>query len=89
LVSHANDRQAAVIEPTTEAETAWGQTMRDTAVQNLQFRIDCTPGYYNGEGAAARREGLFDGLYGPGPVVFYDMVRQWRTEGGMEGLSFS
>ena len=89
LVSHAEDRQATTVEPTVEAETAWVQTIRDTALQNLQFRIDCTPGYYNGEGAGARREGLFDGLYGPGPVVFYDMVRRWRAEGGMDGLTFS
>ncbi len=89
VIAHADQRQAQTIEPTAEAETRWVETIRASAVQNLQFRIDCTPGYYNGEGAASARVGLFDGQYGPGPVAFYDLVRRWRSDGAMEGLRFS
>ena len=85
LVAEAAGRQASVIEPTPEAEAGWVQTIRDSARDNLQFRVDCTPGYYNGEGRAGDGAGLFDGLYGPGSVSFFEVVRQWR-EGGMDGL---
>ena len=85
LVAEAAGRQASVIEPTPEAEAGWVQTIRDSARDNLQFRLDCTPGYYNGEGRAGDGAGLFDGLYGPGSVSFFEVVRQWR-EGGMDGL---
>ncbi len=89
VIAQADARQARTLEPTSEAEADWIQTIKDNAVINLQYRIDCTPGYYNGEGRAGDGAGLFDGLYGPGPVAFYDMVRAWRTDGGMEGLRFA
>jgi cyclohexanone monooxygenase len=79
-------RQANVVEPTAEAEAGWVKTIHDTARMNLEFRQSCTPGYYNGEGKAGEADGLFSGLYGPGPVMFFALINAWR-EGGMEGLS--
>jgi cyclohexanone monooxygenase len=55
---------------------------------NLQFRSDCTPGYYNGEGRAGDGAGLFDGLYGPGSVAFFALLKAWREDGVMKGLDF-
>ena len=69
-----------------EAEAGWVQTIKDNARANLDFRIACTPGYYNGEGRAGDGAGLFDGLYGPGSLKFFDLIRRWREE-GMEGLA--
>ncbi len=86
VVSQAEARQAKVIEPTEEAEAAWVQTIHDTARDNIQFRMDCTPGYYNGEGRAGQGGGLFDGLYGPGSVRFFELLEAWRA-GGMDGLT--
>ncbi|HLI67067.1 MAG TPA: NAD(P)/FAD-dependent oxidoreductase [Caulobacteraceae bacterium] len=88
VVSEANLRQATRVEPTAEAEAAWVKEVRETARSNLAFREACTPGYYNGEGKAGAGEGLFDNLYGPGPVRFFDLIREWR-ESGMEGMAFS
>ena len=85
VVREANLRQAATVEPTAEAEAGWVQTIVDTARLNLEFRQTCTPGYYNGEGRAGGEDGLFAGLYGPGPVKFFELLGAWR-EGGMEGL---
>ncbi|HZC16724.1 MAG TPA: NAD(P)/FAD-dependent oxidoreductase [Caulobacteraceae bacterium] len=85
VIGEASLRQAGVIEPTADAEAGWVQTIRDNARANLEFRMACTPGYYNGEGRAGDGAGLFDGLYGPGPVRFFDLIRAWR-EAGMEGL---
>jgi cation diffusion facilitator CzcD-associated flavoprotein CzcO len=85
VVREANLRQATTVEPTAEAEAGWVQTIADTARLNLEFRQACTPGYYNGEGRAGGDDGLFAGLYGPGPVKFFELLGAWR-EGGMEGL---
>jgi cation diffusion facilitator CzcD-associated flavoprotein CzcO len=88
VVREANLRQATTVEPTAEAEAAWVQTIVDTARLNLEFRQACTPGYYNGEGRAGGNDGLFAGLYGPGPVRFFELIQAWR-EGGMDGLAIA
>jgi cyclohexanone monooxygenase len=56
------------------------------ALNNLAFRQDCTPGYYNGEGKAGEGQGLFDGLYGPGSDAFFALAKQWRERGDLAGL---
>jgi cyclohexanone monooxygenase len=88
VVGQANLRQATTVEPTAEAEAGWVQTIVDTARLNLEFRQACTPGYYNGEGRASGSDGLFAGLYGPGPVAFFSLVKAWR-DGGMDGLEIA
>jgi cyclohexanone monooxygenase len=88
VVQAANLRQAKAVEPTPEAQDGWLKTIRDNAINNLQFRMDCTPGYYNGEGHAGEGKGLFDNLYGPGSDAFFALAKSWRTEQGMAGLSF-
>jgi cation diffusion facilitator CzcD-associated flavoprotein CzcO len=85
IIGETEQRQGKVVEPTPEAEAGWVQTVRDTARLNLAFRQACTPGYYNGEGRAGADDGLFANLYGPGPVKFFELIREWR-DGGMEGL---
>jgi cation diffusion facilitator CzcD-associated flavoprotein CzcO len=86
IVQQAEQRQAQVIEPTAEAEAEWVQAVRDTPNAGTRFYMECTPGYYNGEGRRGGL-GLFSELYGAGPVVFFDLVRDWRTE--MKGLQFA
>jgi cyclohexanone monooxygenase len=88
VVGEAAARQASTIEPTPEAEQGWVQTIHDTARLNLEFRQACTPGYYNGEGKAGAEDGLFAGLYGPGPIKFFELIRGWR-EDGMQGLQIA
>jgi len=88
VIGEVELRQAATVEPTAEAEAAWVQTIVDTARMNLEFRQACTPGYYNGEGKAGQNDGLFAGLYGPGPVRFFELIQAWR-DGGMEGLAIA
>ncbi|HEY4344856.1 MAG TPA: NAD(P)/FAD-dependent oxidoreductase [Parvibaculum sp.] len=89
VVSRANLSQAQKVEPTPDAEEEWVATIRRSALPNLQFRTDCTPGYYNGEGRAGQGEGLLDELYGPGSVAFFELAREWRTKENMPGLDFS
>jgi cation diffusion facilitator CzcD-associated flavoprotein CzcO len=88
VVHHAEQRQAQTIEPSAEAEADWCETIRRLSIQSVQFQMDCTPGYYNGEGKPGQGRGFLDNLYGPGSVAFFDLVRNWREKEGMAGLEF-
>ncbi len=87
VIRQAQMRRAPRVEPTAEAEEAWVRAIRDTPLQNEKFFSECTPGYYNAEGKLGRG-GFFSDLYGAGPLVFYDLVNDWRTKAGMPGLRF-
>ncbi|MFF5075949.1 flavin-containing monooxygenase [Actinoplanes sp. NPDC000266] len=80
LVAEASRRGAHRVEPTAEAEEAWVATIRETAPNNFDFQSECTPGYYNGEG----KPRPVNNSFGPGPVVFHDLLRTWRASGGMD-----
>lgn len=73
------------VEPTAQAEENWVQTILQLAEPRLKFLAECTPGYYNNEGAAdlaaARESG-----YGGGAPAFMKLLREWRAKGDMEGM---
>ena len=83
LVAEATARGAKRIEPSAEAEEAWGATIFQTAPKNFTFQAECTPGYYNGEGNP--RPVNFS--FGPGPVVFHELLHNWRADSIDEVLS--
>ncbi|GAB3695286.1 hypothetical protein GCM10028793_17130 [Nocardiopsis oceani] len=65
---------ARVIEPTREAAEEWSRTVQETSHDNSAFQAQCTPGYYNREGAVMH--GGFS--YSPGPVAFHRLLEEWR-----------
>ena len=88
IISEALARGATTVEPSQQAQDAWCQTIRETAVPNTQFERECTPGYYNNEGGGGG-EGIRSHLgepYGPGFYAFGDLLRQWRDKGDLDGL---
>jgi cyclohexanone monooxygenase len=89
VLEQARTRGAQCLEPTPEAEESWVATIRAKAILNQAFLLECTPGYYNNEGQPGERGGIAGEQYGGGPIEFYDLVRKWRNDGGMEGLRFS
>ncbi|GAA0454815.1 monooxygenase [Actinoplanes capillaceus] len=80
MVAGARERGARRIEPTLDAEDEWAATIDRNAHSSYAFQAECTPGYYNNEGRPMAASFSF----GPGPVVFHDTLRRWRTDGGME-----
>ncbi|MFC8195738.1 flavin-containing monooxygenase [Streptomyces sp. NPDC057298] len=82
IVAEARRRRARYVEPTVEAETAWVATIREKAADLYAFQAECTPGYYNNEGRPRRR----NESYGDGPVAFHELLRRWRTDGGMSDV---
>jgi len=75
-----------VLEPTPEAEEAYVQEVRGLARMGLRFYSECTPGYYNSEGAPGNRKGFFSDMYGAGPLRFFEVLDAWRSDGRMEGI---
>ncbi|WP_232375414.1 flavin-containing monooxygenase [Mycolicibacterium baixiangningiae] len=88
VIAEALERGADVVEPTQDAQDAWCQTVRESAVDNSAFDASCTPGYYNNEGGGGG-EGLRSHLgepYGPGFYAFGDLLASWRDKGDLDGL---
>jgi cation diffusion facilitator CzcD-associated flavoprotein CzcO len=86
LVTQARARGHEVLEATPEGETAYVDEIRSLARIGQRFYMECTPGYYNSEGAAGNRNGFFSEMYGAGPLRFFEVLEQWRANGQMEGL---
>ena len=87
LVSQAREQGRQVLEPTAEAVAAYVDEVRSLARMGRRFYEECTPGYYNSEGASGNRAGFFSDMYGAGPLKFFEKLAHWRADGGLEGLS--
>ncbi|MCV7284624.1 NAD(P)/FAD-dependent oxidoreductase [Mycolicibacterium wolinskyi] len=88
IIAEAQNRGAAVVEPSQEGQDAWVATVRELAIDNSAFELSCTPGYYNNEGrGGAVRNGAFLGeFYSPGFYAFDELIAEWRAKGDLEGL---
>ncbi|MEV6104236.1 NAD(P)/FAD-dependent oxidoreductase [Streptomyces sp. NPDC051940] len=81
VIAEAQRRGARCVEPTAEAEGAWVATIWQKAADLSKFLSGCTPGFYNGEGMP-----MPSMSYGEGPAAFYEVLRKWRTDGGMSDV---
>jgi cyclohexanone monooxygenase len=86
MVTEARAKGAQVLEPTADAEQAYVNEVRSLARLGMRFYTECTPGYYNSEGAVGNRGGFFSDMYGAGPLVFFKVLDAWRANGKLEGL---
>jgi cyclohexanone monooxygenase len=88
LVSESRARGHDVIEPTAEAEDAYVAEVKSLARLGARFFMECTPGYYNSEGAPGNRNGFNSDMYGAGPLRFFELLNAWRDDGRMDGIAF-
>ncbi len=92
IIKQTLDRGAVVMEPTQEAQDDWVRTIHETAIDNTEFLLECTPGYWNGEGGGAgpdrakKLRFIFGEPYGPGFYAFDQLLQDWRDRGDMAGL---
>jgi cation diffusion facilitator CzcD-associated flavoprotein CzcO len=86
VVTQAQKQGAGTLEPTAEGEEAYVQEVRSLARMGERFYRECTPGYYNSEGAVGNRSGFFSDMYGAGPLRFFEVLARWRDNGRLEGL---
>jgi cyclohexanone monooxygenase len=85
ILRHAIDHDVRELEATAEAEAVWLNTLAEAARNFLAFQEQCTPGYYNNEGQPGTG-GFLGTSYGNGPMAFFRLLDDWRTEGNFEGL---
>ncbi len=88
VVDEARKRQARIVEPTKEAESAWVDEIISNAALRRQFLEECTPGYYNNEGKPGDR-GEQDTAYGAGSVKYFEILEGWRATGKLEGMEIA
>jgi len=86
MVGEARARGRQILEATAEGEEAYVEEVRSLARLGQRFYTECTPGYYNSEGAAGNKGGLFSDMYGAGPLRFFEKLAAWRADGRLEGL---
>ncbi len=89
MISHGTNNNVHCMEATREAEDAWVDTIKQLAIFSKSFLENCTPGYYNNEGKPGQGNSLIGSQYGGGPVAFFKILKDWREEGGLQGLTFS
>ncbi|MFJ8996184.1 flavin-containing monooxygenase [Streptomyces sp. NPDC102279] len=90
VVGHALTQGHHAVEVTEEAQTAWVDIFLEAAARiDTSARLECTPGYYNNEGQRPSLKDLMMEGYPAGPRTYFELLREWRTTGRFEGLSFS
>ena len=88
VVAHALTIGALEVEATAEAEQAWVAQF-ESSTRGFLGNPDCTPGYYNNEGAEPTpAQRLNASGYPDGPVAFFALIDRWRTSGSFDGLAF-
>jgi len=85
ILNEVKARGATTVEATVAGEQGWVEEMRSKAKMGEQFRVECTPGYYNNEGKSGNPHGFFSFAYGAGPLRFFEILEQWRDRGDLDG----
>ncbi|WP_406030768.1 NAD(P)/FAD-dependent oxidoreductase [Nocardioides sp. NBC_00163] len=80
----AAETRGALVEPSREAEDAWARRIAEGAPRHAWFHAECTPGYYNAEGAG--RPDVPTGYPGSA-VAFHEELRAWRETSIDEALT--
>ena len=86
MVTEARKRGHQTLEPTIAGERAYVEEIHSLARMGQRFYQECTPGYYNSEGASGNKNGFFSDMYGAGPLAFFEKLADWRANGYMEGI---
>ncbi|MCH2173416.1 NAD(P)/FAD-dependent oxidoreductase [Myxococcota bacterium] len=89
IIAQAIERGARSVETSESAEADWVRTIQATASSNQDFQLNCTPGYYNNEGRPGEGPGWFGGTYGGSAQEFFQIMRDWRSDGKLEGFEMS
>ena len=84
IIGHVKAHGLARVEPTAEAEAQWVATIREKSTLLRAFLVQCTPGYYSGEGDLDK--GLLVDTYGAGSLEFSRILDEWHGDGQMRGL---
>ncbi len=88
VVQHALAGGHRTVEVTQAAQDAWVQLLL-TGPGRMIGGPDCTPGYYNNEGAAPTEAARYAVGYPAGASAFFQYLKGWRETGRFDGLGFA
>jgi cyclohexanone monooxygenase len=88
IIAEALKRGVQVVEATQQAQDDYVKTYQEIKPDISALQARCPPGYFNNEGAADNKWGLFPG-WGYGWDNFEAMLADWRAKGDMEGMILS
>jgi cation diffusion facilitator CzcD-associated flavoprotein CzcO len=88
VVAEAERRGAETVEPTAEAEQAWIDLLLTGPGQRLGS-TECTPGYYNNEGAGYGDQAKYAVGHPAGAQGYFNHIEAWRKSGEFKGLEFA
>ena len=89
MMKQCKNSNANCIEASIEGENDWVAEIKRMAAFNDQFLQECTPGYYNNEGSPDPSTSLIGSQYGGGPEAFFQIIRDWRSDGTLKGTELS
>ena len=78
-----------LIEPDADAQADYEADIHRRSQVGARFYAECTPGYYNSEGAEGNMQGFFTNMVTADPMSFYEALRLWREQGHLEGYQLS
>ncbi|PRY32418.1 flavin-containing monooxygenase [Umezawaea tangerina] len=88
LVARLLREGVAVAEPTAEAERRWADELARVHVDLSRYEAECTPSYYNNEGALDdRKPTVAGGQHGGGPIGYLAALQEWTAAGADRDLS--
>ena len=87
-VASARARGVRTLEASAEAEADWVATIVKLARARQPFLNQCTPGYYNNEGAPDQRTER-NSQFWRGPTAFVRLLEAWRQDGSLPGLELT
>ncbi len=88
IIGHCVQTGVATVEASAQAQDDWVEQIVQTSADRIRKLETCTPGYYNNEGRPSM-ETARALPHGAGPVMFIDMLRQWRGSGDFAGLELN
>lgn len=89
VIQYALREEMRVVEVLQEAEEEWMSLMESAVGDSMLGNSECTPGYYNNEGGPLLRGEKLGSVGHPdGPMGFFSLLDQWRSDGQFRGLNF-
>jgi cyclohexanone monooxygenase len=85
IVRRCADQRIETIEPTQEATDGWKGEIIQSIFEIAPYNADCTPGYYNAEGARDPSR-LSGGAYMRSALSFGEILKAWREADDFSGL---
>lgn len=90
IVDQCLRRGVEVIEPSEQAQQDWWNVILGHLSKGFGFGgPECTPGYYNNEGASFGMREIRSAGFAGGTLEFIQLLEEWRKDGNLVGLELT